>query len=73
MELDVEALAVGLEPKREANGLPSRDCIEVGDCPDGFTIVPGRGGRGGLWTGGGRGGNVRWETPELEWLSVKVG
>ena len=44
-ELEAEAFVVGLEPKSEANGLLSRDCIEAGGCPDGFARVPGRGGR----------------------------
>ena len=72
-ELEVEVLVVCLEPKSEANGLPSRDCIEVGDGPDGFARVLGRGGKGGLRIDGGRGGNRRWEEPESVWLSVKVG
>lgn len=69
MELEAEVLVADLAPKNEANGLASRDWIGVGGFPDGFARVPGRGGRGGLWISGGRGGNGRWETP----VSVKVG
>ena len=66
VELEAELPAVDLAPKNEANGLPSRDWIGVDACPDGFAGVPGRGGRGGLWIRGGRGGSGRWETPESE-------
>lgn len=47
-ELEAEVLVVDLAPKSEENGLPSRDCTGVDDCPAGFARVAGRGGKGGL-------------------------
>lgn len=66
-----------LAPKREANGLTS---LEVGVDGEASTeawraaaTVPGRGGRGGLTCGIGRGGSGSCEMADVEAATVKVG